>query len=175
MPLFFSNYSLFIYFLLTDSQITNHGKGKYGRILLTFLIGVALVNKTLKQVLVFDKKAVMGYAIDNNLLDCHGWKSVRRLVQKTTDDNLISRSKRRVGQLQLEERKRRLKRQDNKDSGSSSASDSDSTNKDKYVDIQEEKDDDLTPEFMKKFIRLKYDCLKHGVSLTVLKCPLPKL
>jgi hypothetical protein len=68
------------------------------------------VSKTLREALFFNKKAVMGYDIDNNLLKCHGWKSVRKLVQDMTDSDLISHIKHRVGQMQQEERKRRLKK-----------------------------------------------------------------
>jgi hypothetical protein len=71
--------------------------GRYGCVLL-FFIGVGMkVSKTLIRALVFNKVAVIGYAIYNNLLDCHGWKPVRRLVQDASDGSLIYRIKHRVG------------------------------------------------------------------------------
>jgi hypothetical protein len=39
---------------------------------------------------------------------------------------------------------------------------------------EQEEDEDLSPDFMKKFICLKWDCLPHGVSLASLECPFPK-
>jgi hypothetical protein len=63
-------------------------KAKIWGAFLIFLIGVGkIIAKTMKEALVFSKNEVMGYDIDNNLLNCHGWKQVRCLVQK----NLMTR------------------------------------------------------------------------------------
>jgi hypothetical protein len=56
-----------------------------------------IVSKTLREALFLSKKAVMGYAIDNNLLQCNWSKSVRKLAHDTTDSDLISCIKHRVG------------------------------------------------------------------------------
>jgi hypothetical protein len=86
---------------------------KIGRVLLFFCLDVGLiVSKILKQALVFNKIAVMGYAIDNNILECHVWESVIKLVQDTTNDNLNSRIKHRVGHMNQDEKKRRSKRKE---------------------------------------------------------------
>jgi hypothetical protein len=62
-----------------SSSITHHGTGKIGMI----------ASKTLREAFFFNNKAGMGYAIDNNLLKCNGWKSVSKLVHDTTESDLI--------------------------------------------------------------------------------------
>jgi hypothetical protein len=69
-----------------------------------------IVSKPLVQALVFNKVSVMDYVIENNLLDCYGWKYVRKLVHDTTADYFISFIRLHVGQLQQDNRKRRLKK-----------------------------------------------------------------
>jgi hypothetical protein len=44
--------------------------------------------------------SVLGYAIYNNLLGDHGWNRVRVLAQKTSDDKMLHKIKRRVGQME---------------------------------------------------------------------------
>jgi hypothetical protein len=47
----------------------------------------------------FRPLSVLGYAIDINLLGSHAWGLVWLLAQKTTDDNMIDKIKRCVGQM----------------------------------------------------------------------------
>jgi hypothetical protein len=56
--------------------------------------------KTMPEALDFNTKAVMGYDIANNILEVHVWSRVRVLVQKTLDDKIMDKIKRRVGQLE---------------------------------------------------------------------------
>jgi hypothetical protein len=42
----------------------------------------------------------LGYAIYNNLLGAHGWNHVRVLAQKTSDNKMLDKIKRRVGQME---------------------------------------------------------------------------
>jgi hypothetical protein len=49
--------------------------------------------------LVFNKKAVMEYCLSKDLIDVHGWARVRDLIHRSTDSGMVSRVKRRVGQL----------------------------------------------------------------------------
>jgi hypothetical protein len=48
----------------------------------------------------------MGYTIDNNLLEAHGWSRVWVLVQKISDDKMLDKIKRWVGQLEKAHRNR---------------------------------------------------------------------
>jgi hypothetical protein len=41
----------------------------------------------------------MGYDIDNNILESHGWSRVHILAQKTLYDKMLSKIRRQVGQL----------------------------------------------------------------------------
>jgi hypothetical protein len=75
---------LSIFFL--DCPVVNDGKGKCGRILIYFCMGLGLGMKVLKRIreaLSFNAKAAMGYAIDNNLLESHLCRRVWCLVQNT--------------------------------------------------------------------------------------------
>jgi hypothetical protein len=54
----------------------------------------------MSEVLAFRPKSVLGYAIDNNLLDAHGWSRVHILAQKTSDDKMLDKIRRRVGQME---------------------------------------------------------------------------
>jgi hypothetical protein len=71
-----------------------------------FGVGGSKVSKTLKEALYFDRVAIMGYAIDNDLHDCRGWRSVRKIIQHTTNDDLISCNERRVGQMKQDKKNR---------------------------------------------------------------------
>jgi hypothetical protein len=42
----------------------------------------------------------IGYAIYKNLLVAHGWSRVRVLAQKTLDDKMLDKIKRRVEQME---------------------------------------------------------------------------
>jgi hypothetical protein len=47
-----------------------------------------------------EDKVVLGYAIDNNLLEAHGWSRVCVRAQKTSDDKIIDKIRRQMGQLE---------------------------------------------------------------------------
>jgi hypothetical protein len=57
-------------------------------------------SKNISEALVFNPKAVLGYAIDNNLLEDRGWSLVCVFSQKTSDDKMLDKIRRRVGQLE---------------------------------------------------------------------------
>jgi hypothetical protein len=72
--IYFSFYRLFNY---------SSWNGKMWMCTAVFCIGIGMiVSKTPREALAVNKVAVMGYAIDNNLLDCHGWKSVKGNLYK---------------------------------------------------------------------------------------------
>jgi hypothetical protein len=48
---------------------------------------------------VFNKKAVMEYCISKDLIDVCGWARVRNLIHRSTDSDMVSRVKLRVGKL----------------------------------------------------------------------------
>jgi hypothetical protein len=71
--------------------------------MLFFCMGLGLgliASKTMSNALTFKPLSVLGYAIDNNLLGAHGWSRVWILAQKTSDDNMLDKIKRRVGQME---------------------------------------------------------------------------
>jgi hypothetical protein len=49
--------------------------------------------------LVFNKKAGMEYCLSKGLIDVRVWERVRHLIHRSTDSGMVSRVKRRVGQL----------------------------------------------------------------------------
>jgi hypothetical protein len=51
------------------------------------------------EALAFIHQSVLGYDIYNNLLGAHGWSRVRILAQKTLDDNMLDKIRRRMGQM----------------------------------------------------------------------------
>jgi hypothetical protein len=59
-----------------------------------------IASKTMSEALIFRPLSVIGYAIYNNLLGAHGWSHVRILAQNTSDDKMIDKIKRRVGQME---------------------------------------------------------------------------
>jgi hypothetical protein len=64
-------------------------------------MGLGLIaSKTMNEALSFIPLSVLRYAIDNNLFGAHGWGRVRVLAQKTMDDKMIDKIKRRVGQME---------------------------------------------------------------------------
>jgi hypothetical protein len=84
-----------------EFPVVSHGKGTYGRIMLFFCMGLGLIaSKTMSDALSFRPLSVLRYAIDNNLLGAHGWSHVRVLAQKTSDDTMLDKIKRRVGQME---------------------------------------------------------------------------
>ena len=98
---------MFLYCHISEYTVVNHGKGRFGRTLIYFCLGLGLIAaKTMSEALVFNPKAVLGYAIDNNLLEAHGWRRVRVLAQNTSDDKMLAKIRRRVGQLEKAARER---------------------------------------------------------------------
>jgi hypothetical protein len=88
-------------FFFTDLPVVSHGKGSFGLIFLFFCIGLVLiVSKIMAEALAFNAKSVMGYTIDNTLLESRGWSRVRVLVQNTSDDKMLAMIKRWVGQME---------------------------------------------------------------------------
>jgi hypothetical protein len=64
-------------------------------------MGLGLIAaKTMSESLAFRPKSVWEYAIENNLLGAHGWSRVCILAQKTSDDKMLEKIKRRVGQIE---------------------------------------------------------------------------
>jgi branched-subunit amino acid transport protein len=69
--------------------------------MLFFCMSLGLIaSKTMSEALSFIPLSVLGYAIDNNLLGAHGWSRVQVLAQKTPDDRMLEKIKRRVGQME---------------------------------------------------------------------------
>jgi hypothetical protein len=58
-----------------------------------------IASKTMSEAFLFRPQSVLGYAIYNNLLGAHGWSRVRVLAQKTSDNKMLDKIKRRVGQM----------------------------------------------------------------------------
>jgi hypothetical protein len=52
------------------------------------------------EALSFRPLSFLGYAIYNNLLGAHGWSHVRFIAQNTSDDKVLDKIKRRVGQIE---------------------------------------------------------------------------
>jgi hypothetical protein len=64
-------------------------------------MGLGLIaSKTMYEALTFRPLSVLGYAINNNLLGAHGWSRVRILAQKTSDNKMLDKIKRRVGHME---------------------------------------------------------------------------
>jgi hypothetical protein len=133
-----------------------------------------IVSNILIEALAFNKVAAMGYAIYNKLLGCSGWKSVSKLLQDTTADILISRIKIRVGRMHQDERKKGLKRKEDESDYEDSSNSNTSSDQPMDETTEQEEGEDLSPDFVKKFIRLKWDCVTHGVPLAALECPFLK-
>jgi hypothetical protein len=53
----------------------------------------------MSEAFLFRPQSVLGYAIYNNLLGAHGLSRVRVLAQKTSDNKMLDKIKRRVGQM----------------------------------------------------------------------------
>jgi hypothetical protein len=69
--------------------------------MLFFFMGLGVIaSKPMSEALSFRPLLVLGYAINNNLLGAHGWSRVRVLAQKTSDDRMLEKIKRRVGQME---------------------------------------------------------------------------
>jgi hypothetical protein len=57
-------------------------------------------SKTMSKALSCRPLSDLGYDIYNNLLGAHGWSPVQVLAQKTSDDKMLDKIKRRVGQME---------------------------------------------------------------------------
>ena len=171
--------------------MVSHGKGLKNRTLLFIMIalGGMVLKKTMTEALSISPKAVMGYAIDNNLLGAHGWGRVRVLVQKTSDEKMLDKIKRRVGQLEKAAKARmdpksiaqRVKdARARKDPMSPTLPDGSRLkgtligNDSSTGVVDKQSDDADSPDFLKTFTKLKWECLRTGVSLAALQCPFPK-
>ena len=165
---------MFLYCHISEYTVVNHGKGRFGRTLIYFFcLGLGLIAaKTMSEALVFNPKAVLGYAIDNNLLEAHGWRRVRVLAQNTSDDKMLAKIRRRVGQLEKAARERMEPRPKVGVKGEVPVQSED--DKAGSCDDSTDDEEELTPEFITRFTRLKWECLRTGVSLAVLQCPFPK-
>jgi hypothetical protein len=64
-----------------------------------FCIAGIIAKKSMRASLVFNKKAVMEYCVSKDLIDVRGWARVIKLIHISTDSGMVSRVKRRVGQL----------------------------------------------------------------------------
>jgi hypothetical protein len=122
--------------------------------------------------LAFRPQSVLGYAINNNLLGAHGWSRVRILVQKTSDKKMLEKIRRRVGQM---EKAHKMGMEPNTDADPEVMVPGNLNGDEKgpAVDSMEE-EEELFPEFIKCFTRLKWECLRMGVSLAVIQYPFPK-
>jgi hypothetical protein len=101
------NITCIVYYLPQGDESSPRGGGicapalpevltTYGRTVHFFCMGLGLVAaKTMSEALAFRPQSVLGYAIDNNLLGAHGWSRVQILAQKTTDDKILEKIRRR--------------------------------------------------------------------------------
>jgi hypothetical protein len=70
--------------------------------MLLFCMGLGLISsKTMSEALSFRPLSDLGYAIVNNMLGSHGWSRVRVLAQNTSDDSMLEKIKRCVGQMEM--------------------------------------------------------------------------
>jgi hypothetical protein len=141
--------------------------------MLFFCMGLGLIaSKTMSEALSFRPLLVLGYAINSNLLGAHGWSRVRVLAQKTSDDKMLEKIKRRVGQMEKAHKMRMNPRIRNLPGGSVPIDTMEFENDPALEDMDEE--EELTPDFMQRYTRLKWECLTTGVSLAGLQHPFPK-
>jgi hypothetical protein len=136
-------------------------------------MGLGLIaSKTMSEALSFRPLSVLGYAIDNNLLGAHGWSRVWVPAQKTSDNRMLEKIKRRVGQMEKAHKIRMKPRVRTLPVGLVPIDTMEFENDPAVEDMDEEQE--LTPNFMQRYTRLKWECLTTGVSLAVLQHPLPK-
>jgi hypothetical protein len=159
--------------IFSSSRVVSHGKGTYGRTMLFFCMGLGLIaSQTMSEALVFRPQSVLGYAIDNNLLGSHGWSRVRILAQKTSDEKMLDKIRRRVVQME-KAHKIRMKPKAQASPEVVVPGDIMGVEKGPAVDSMEE-EEGLSPDFIKHYTRLKWECLRTRVSLAVLQYPFPK-
>jgi hypothetical protein len=122
--------------------------------------------------LTFRPLSVLGYAIDNNLLESHGWSCVWILVQKTSDDKMLDKIKRRVGQME-KAHKMRMKPKTQASPEVVVPVDLMGVDQGPAVDVTYE-EEELSPDCIKHYMQLKWEYLRTGVSLAVIQYPSPK-
>jgi hypothetical protein len=141
--------------------------------MLFFCMGLGLIaSKTMYEALSFRPLSVLGYAIDNNLLGDHGWGRVRVLAQKISDDKMLDKIKRCVVQME-KAHKMRMKPKIRASPEVLVPVDIMGVENDPAVDGMDE-EEELSPDFIKRYMRLKWECLRTGVSLAVLQYPFQK-
>jgi hypothetical protein len=158
-----------------EFPVVSHGKGTYGRTMLFFCMGLGLgliASKTMSEAFSFRPLSVLGYAIDNNLLGAHGLSCVRVLAQKTSDDKMLDKIKRRVGQMEKAQ-KMKMKPKTQVSPEVVLPVDLMGVENGPAVDGMDE-EEELSPDFIKRYTRLKWECLITGVSISVLQYPFPK-
>jgi hypothetical protein len=122
--------------------------------MLFFCMGLGLIaSKTMSEALSFRPLSFIGYAIDNNLLGAHGRGSVRVLAQKTSDNNMLVKIKRRVGQME-KAHKMRMKPKIRASPEVLVPVDLMGVDNDPVVDGMDE-EEELSPDFIKRYTRLK--------------------
>jgi hypothetical protein len=161
------------YFCHPQFPVVSHGKGTYGRTMLFFCMGLGSVaSKTISDALTFRPQSVLGYAIDNNLLGAHRRSRIRILAQKTSDNKMLDKIRRRVGQME-KAHKIRMKPKTQDSTEVVVPGDLMGVDKGPAVESMEE-EEELSPDFIKRYTRLKWECLRTGVLLAVLQYPFPK-
>jgi hypothetical protein len=141
--------------------------------MLFFCMGLGLIaSKTMYEALSFIPLSVLGYSINNNLLGAHGCSCVRVLAQKTSDNKMLDKIKRCVGQME-KANKMRMKPKTQASPEVAVPVDRMGVEKGPAVDGTDE-EEELSPDFIKRYMRLKWEYLRTGVSLDVLQYPFPK-
>jgi hypothetical protein len=70
-----------VIFYVPDFSVVNHGKRKTCRTMLLFCMGLGLSgSEKMSEALALNPTEVMGYVIDNNMLEAHGWSRVWVIV-----------------------------------------------------------------------------------------------
>jgi hypothetical protein len=136
-------------------------------------MGLGMVAvKTMYEALPFIPQSFLGYAIDKNILGSHGWSHVRILAQKTSDYKMLNKIKRRVGQM---ENSNKIIMKPKKEAALEVVVPGNPKGGEKgpAADSMEE-EEELSPEFIKHFTWLKWECLRMGDSLAVLQYLFPK-
>jgi hypothetical protein len=134
--------------------------------MLFFCLGLCLIaSKTVYEALAFIPLSVLGYAIDNNLMGAHGWSHVRVLAQKTSDDKMLDKTRRRVG-LMEKAHKMRMKPKTQGSPEDILSVDLMGVEKGPAVDGMDD-EEELYPDFIKRYTRLKWEFLRtHCASVS---------
>jgi hypothetical protein len=126
----------------------------------------------MSEALAFIPHSVFGYAIATNLLGTHGWIRVRIVAQKTSDNKMLDKIRRCVGQI---EKAQKMRMTPKTEASPEAVVPGDLMglrrvllwipwkNKRIYLLF-----------FFKSYTWFKWECLRTGVSLSVLQYPFPK-